>query len=389
MGCQPYACQCAGGREIACKAYHATSRFKSLLADTDVGLIPAADGIMTSALPFLVLDGLSAVYGTAKAVDAVSLSVARGELLALLGPSGCGKTTTLRMIAGFVPPSAGTVCVNGADITRAPAHKRGMGVVFQSYALFPHLTVLDNVAFGLRMRGLSAFDRRAKAGGALEMVSLSQLAGRYPHQLSGGQQQRVALARALVVEPDVLLLDEPLSNLDAHLRAEMRTEIRRLQQRLSITTVFVTHDQEEALAMSDRVAVMDKGRLVEVGTPEALCDHPADVFTAGFLGARTVVAGATDAGRFQAPGLACADAPADAHAIVLRAARLRLGESATGSLHLGGIIASCTYLGDVFELDVATGAGTIRVVLPSDTPPPPVGTLCRINALPGGVSFIT
>jgi putative spermidine/putrescine transport system ATP-binding protein len=344
---------------------------------------------MTTDTPFLVLDGLSAVYGTTKAVDAVRLSVARGELLALLGPSGCGKTTTLRMIAGFVPPSSGTVRVNGADITRAPAHQRGMGVVFQSYALFPHLTVLDNVAFGLRMQGLSAVDRRAKAGSALEMVALSQLAGRYPHQLSGGQQQRVALARALVVEPDVLLLDEPLSNLDANLRAELRTEIRRLQQRLSITTVFVTHDQEEALAMSDRVAVMDRGRLVEVGTPAALCDHPADAFTAGFLGARTVIAGATEAGQFHAPGLVCADAPADAHAIVLRAARLRLGDSVTGSLQLGGTISSSTYLGDVFEIDMATGAGTIRVVLPSDTSPQPVGTPCQINALPGGVSFIT
>jgi putative spermidine/putrescine transport system ATP-binding protein len=344
---------------------------------------------MTTDAPFLVLDGLTAVYGAAKAVDAVSLSVARGELLALLGPSGCGKTTTLRMIAGFVPPSAGTVRVNGADITGAPAHRRGMGVVFQSYALFPHLTVLDNVAFGLRMRGLPAGDRRTKAGAALEMVALSHLAGRYPHQLSGGQQQRVALARALVVEPDVLLLDEPLSNLDAHLRAEMRTEIRRLQQRLSITTVFVTHDQEEALAMSDRVAVMDRGRLVEVGTPAALCDHPADAFTAGFLGARTVIAGASEAGQFHAPGLVCADAPAHARAIVLRAARLRLGESTTGALQLGGTVQSSTYLGDLIELDVATGAGTIRVVLPSDAPPPPVGALRRINALPGGVSFIT
>ena len=344
---------------------------------------------MTVNTPFLVLDGLSAVYGATKAVDAVSLSVTRGELLALLGPSGCGKTTTLRMIAGFVPPSAGTVHVNGADITRAPSHKRGMGVVFQSYALFPHLTVLDNVAFGLRMRGLSAADRRAKAGSALEMVALSQLSGRYPHQLSGGQQQRVALARALVVEPDVLLLDEPLSNLDAHLRAEMRTEIRHLQQRLSITTVFVTHDQEEALAMSDRVAVMDKGRLVEVGTPATLCDHPADAFTAGFLGARTVVSGATEAGCFLAPGLVCADAPRGARAIVLRAARLRLGKSRSGRLDLAGKVHSSTYLGDTFELDVATGAGTIRVVLPSDTPPPPVGTPCRIHALPGGVSFIT
>jgi putative spermidine/putrescine transport system ATP-binding protein len=253
--------------------------------------------------PYLTLDGLSAVFGETRAVDAVSLDVRKGELLALLGPSGCGKTTTLRMVAGFVRPSAGRVVVAGREITSLAAHRRNMGVVFQSYALFPHLDVLDNVAFGLRMRGLSLAERRAKAAAALDMVSLAHLAGRYPSQLSGGQQQRVALARALVIEPSVLLLDEPLSNLDAHLRAEMRGEIRRLQQRLTITTLFVTHDQEEALAMSDRIAVMSAGRLVEVGTPQALCDHPRHAFTASFLGARTVVEGRSRDGIFEAPGL--------------------------------------------------------------------------------------
>ena len=230
--------------------------------------------------PFLVLDGLSAAYGGALAVDAVTLEVGRGELVALLGPSGCGKTTTLRMVAGFVELVAGRVLIGGEDVTRMPAHKRQMGVVFQSYALFPHLTVIENVAFGLRMRAVPAAQRRQKAGQTLELVALSHLGERYPSQLSGGQQQRVALARALVIEPRVLLLDEPLSNLDAHLRAEMRSEIRSLQQRLSITTLFVTHDQDEALAMSDRVGVMNQGRLVEVGSPMALCDEPAEAFTA-------------------------------------------------------------------------------------------------------------
>ncbi len=336
----------------------------------------------------LDLQGLTAVYGETKAVDSLTLSVAKGELVALLGPSGCGKTTTLRMAAGFVRPSAGRVVVAGQDVTHLPPHKRNMGVVFQSYALFPHLTALDNVAFGLRMRGMEAKERARKAGAALEMVALSHLSGRYPHQLSGGQQQRVALARALVTEPSVLLLDEPLSNLDANLRAEMRNEIRRLQQRLAIAALFVTHDQEEALAMSDRVAVMDHGHMVEIGTPMALCDQPHHPFTASFLGQRTVIQGRTSDGVFEAPGLACAGAPAEARAIVLRASRLRFGEDAAGSLQLGGTIAARAYLGDVNEIDVATEAGPIRVMLPTDIPAPPLGATCRIAALQGGVSFI-
>ena len=340
----------------------------------------------------LVLDRLTATYGEHRAVDALSLEIRRGELVALLGPSGCGKTTTLRMVAGFVTPSDGAIRLDGTDIAGRPAHRRNMGVVFQSYALFPHLTVVENVGFGLRMRGQSGAARRGRAGEALEMVGLSALAGRYPGQLSGGQQQRVALARALVIEPAVLLLDEPLSNLDARLRAEMRGEIRRLQRDLAITTLFVTHDQEEALAMSDRVAVMSGGRLVEVGTPQALCDAPAHPFTAGFLGARTVIPGGVRAGRFEAPGLVCADAPAAASAIVLRAARLRLADAAAddaaGPLGLAGTLIGAAYLGDAFEIDVDTEAGRVRVIAPSDRAPPPPGQSCRIEALPGAVSFI-
>jgi ABC-type Fe3+/spermidine/putrescine transport system ATPase subunit len=339
--------------------------------------------------PHLELRGLSAAFGQTLAVDALSLSVRRGELVSLLGPSGCGKTTTLRMVAGFVFPSAGQVLVGGQDVTRLPSHKRNMGVVFQSYALFPHLTVLDNVAFGLRMRGMGASARRARAAAALDLVALSKLADRYPSQLSGGQQQRVALARALVIEPALLLLDEPLSNLDAHLRADMRSEIRQLQQRLAITTLFVTHDQEEALAMSDRVCVMNQGSLIEVGTPMALCDHPAEPFTARFLGARTLVTGKTEAGAFIAPGLVCADAPAGASAIILRAARLRLGVAQVGPLALSGTLTGTAYLGDSFELDVTTQAGSVRVLSPSDLHPPPLGSHCHVNVLQGGVSFIS
>jgi putative spermidine/putrescine transport system ATP-binding protein len=338
--------------------------------------------------PHLTLDGISARFGETLAVSAVSLSVARGELVALLGPSGCGKTTTLRMVAGFVSPSAGRILLDGKDLTRVPAHRRNMGVVFQSYALFPHLDVIDNVAFGLRMRGLGAAERRRKAGQALELVALTHLASRYPGQLSGGQQQRVALARALVIEPSVLLLDEPLSNLDAHLRADMRHEIRDLQRRLAITTLFVTHDQEEALAMSDRIGVMNAGRLVETGTPQALCDRPHDAFTAGFLGARTVIAGKTTGGVFAAPGLAYHGAPEAAKAIVLRAARLSVTVPADDPLALEGRLESATYLGDTWELDIMTAAGPVRVLSPSALQPPAIGALCRIGAGAGGASFI-
>jgi putative spermidine/putrescine transport system ATP-binding protein len=336
----------------------------------------------------LLLDGLSATYGATRAVDALTLEVRRGELVALLGPSGCGKTTTLRMVAGFVAPSEGRILLGGADLTRMPAHRRNMGVVFQSYALFPHLTVIENVAFGLRMRGLRPAERRQKAGTALEMVALSAFAGRYPSQLSGGQQQRVALARALVIEPAVLLLDEPLSNLDANLRGEMRGEIRALQRRLDITTLFVTHDQGEALAMSDRIGVMNRGRLVEVGAPADLCDRPAHAFTASFLGARTVIPGRVDGGVFRASGLTCRGAPHAASAIVLRAARLRLVEAPSGPLDLSGTLVASAYLGDTFESDVETPSGRVRVLTSSERPPPPVGSGCRIDALPGALSFI-
>jgi putative spermidine/putrescine transport system ATP-binding protein len=341
------------------------------------------------ASPHLVLEGLSATFGETKAVDGVTLEVKRGELVALLGPSGCGKTTTLRLVAGFVRPSGGRVLIGGEDMTGKPAHRRNMGVVFQSYALFPHMDVRDNVAFGLRMRGLDTATRRQRAGEALEMVALSHLSSRFPSQLSGGQQQRVALARALVIEPSVLLLDEPLSNLDAHLRAEMRNEIRGLQQRLAITTLFVTHDQVEALAMSDRIAIMNQGRLVEAADPRALCDHPQDAFTASFLGARTVVEGRSRDGVFEAPGLICDGAPAHAKAVVLRAARLSLADQPGNPLRLHGVLAAAAYLGDAFELDLDTAAGRIRVIAPSDVAPPPIGATCRIAALPGGLSFLT
>jgi ABC-type Fe3+/spermidine/putrescine transport system ATPase subunit len=232
----------------------------------------------------LRLDGLSRRFGDTLAVDGVSLEAAAGEFLTLLGPSGCGKTTTLRMIAGFERPSAGRVEIAGRDVTRLPPQHREVGMVFQSYALFPHLDVWENVAFGLKSRGARREVVRQKVERALALVELTGYAERKVQALSGGQQQRVALARALAPEPPLLLLDEPLSNLDAALRERTRDELRALLKRLGMTAVFVTHDQEEAFALSDRVAVLERGRLQQVGTPEALYAAPATPFVAAFLG---------------------------------------------------------------------------------------------------------
>jgi ABC-type Fe3+/spermidine/putrescine transport system ATPase subunit len=231
-----------------------------------------------------------------------------GELVGLLGPSGCGKTTTLRVVAGFEQPDAGDILVRGQPIAHLPPYRRNMGIVFQSYALFPHMTVLQNVAYGLRVRGLARPEQVRRAARALELVQLSGLEGRYPRQLSGGQQQRAALARAIVIEPALLLLDEPFSNLDAKLRHEMRGELRQLQRRLQIATIFVTHDQEEALALADRVAVMSHGQVEQVGTPEEIYSRPRTRFVAGFIGEcnflpGVVAAVGSDAVTFRSGGL--------------------------------------------------------------------------------------
>ncbi len=237
----------------------------------------------------LELVRLGKAYGNAVAVDGATLSVAEGELVALLGPSGCGKTTTLRMVAGFVAPSAGQIVLGGRDITCVPANRRDIGMVFQSYALFPHMTVRRNVEFGLRCHRAGEAEITRRVDAVLGLVGLGALAGRYPRQLSGGQQQRVALARILVLRPKLLLFDEPLSNLDARLRVQMRGEIRHLQKSLGITALFVTHDQDEASAIADRIVVMNRGRIEQVGTPSEIYQDPATRFVADFIGTANVL----------------------------------------------------------------------------------------------------
>ena len=230
------------------------------------------------------LSDLTRVYGSVKALDGFTLHIVPGELVALVGPSGCGKTTALRILAGLDRATSGSVSVGGRDLTSVPASKRDMGMVFQAYSLFPHMTVLDNVAFGLKMRGRDGAVRRARAGDMLDLVGLGEHADRYAHELSGGQQQRVALARALAIEPSVLLLDEPLSALDAKVRVQLRDEIRRVQIEVGTTTLFVTHDQEEALAVADRVGVMNAGRLEQLAPPAELYSAPASRFVGEFVG---------------------------------------------------------------------------------------------------------
>ncbi|MEH3075666.1 MAG: ABC transporter ATP-binding protein [Quadrisphaera sp.] len=230
------------------------------------------------------LEGLRRTFGDVAALDGLDLTIGPGELVALLGPSGCGKTTALRVLAGLERADAGSVVVGGRDLARVPAHRRGMGMVFQAYSLLPHLDALDNVAFGLRLRGVSATERRRRAGEALELVGLSAQAHRFAPQMSGGQQQRVALARALAVEPSVLLLDEPFSALDAKVREQLREEVRRIQREVGTTTLLVTHDQEEALSVADRVGVVRAGRLEQVAVPQELYRRPATPFVAEFVG---------------------------------------------------------------------------------------------------------
>jgi putative spermidine/putrescine transport system ATP-binding protein len=312
----------------------------------------------------LTLENLTKTYGTVTAVDEVSLAVAEGEFLSLLGPSGCGKTTTLRMIAGFVAPTAGAIALDGQPITTLPPYRRGMGVVFQNYALFPHLNVFDNVVFGLQMARVPKAEATKRVERALALVRLDGYGKRRIRELSGGQQQRVALARALVIEPTVLLLDEPLSNLDAKLREELRREIREIQRELGITSLFVTHDQVEALTMSDRIAVLNAGRVEQVGTPEDVYERPASRFVADFIGRANFLPAEVVGSDGAASQLAIGNAgnalvpqrlpvgkPVN---LMLRPHRIRL-EHADGEGFLRGRVAGITYLGDLIQYEVDLG----------------------------------
>jgi len=311
----------------------------------------------------LRIEGVSKHYGEVQAIRDVTLDVADGEFVVLLGPSGCGKTTTLRVVAGFAEPSAGSVVLGERDITRLPPWKRNAGLVFQNYALFPHLTVAQNVAFGLEMRKIAPAESASRIGDVLRLVRLEHLAGRLPRQLSGGQQQRVALARALVFRPDVLLLDEPLSNLDAKLRQDVRVEIRELQRQLALTTLMVTHDQEEALTMADRLVVMQDGEVRQVGTQQDLYERPRDRFIASFVGRSSFIEGEIETpGLFRSAGglaLACnAGNAAGPATLALRPERLLIEAAPLPGVDnsLPGVVEFVSYLGATVDMHVRISA---------------------------------
>ena len=320
-------------------------------------------------MSFLSVKGLVKKFGDFTAVQRMDLSVEKGEFLSLLGPSGCGKTTTLQMIAGLIAPTEGRVIIGGVDVTNLPSSKRQLGIVFQSYALFQHMTVAENVSFGLEMRKVEKAERHRRVQDALALVKLDTLAGKYPRELSGGQQQRVALARALVIQPEILLLDEPLSALDARIREEMQIELRSIQNSIGTTTILVTHDQTEAMALSDRIAVMNKGRLVQVDKPYQAYEYPGDNFVSGFLGKSNMFAGkivSKEQGltivdilghRFkaQAPGFE----PGTKVSILIRPEKINISTRSNGLL--GGIITAQIFLGGHWLLQVKTDVGTLTV----------------------------
>jgi putative spermidine/putrescine transport system ATP-binding protein len=340
----------------------------------------------------LELVGITKRYGDFKAVDDLTLDVADGEFVVLLGPSGCGKTTTLRVVAGFVEPTAGSVRLGGRDITTLPPWRRNAGLVFQSYALFPHMTVAENVAFGLEMRKVPKADMAPRIAEALRLVRLDHLGDRLPRQLSGGQQQRVALARALVFRPDVLLLDEPLSNLDAKLRQDVRVEIRELQRKLGLTTVMVTHDQEEALTMADRLVVMSEGRIRQIGTQQDLYERPAEKFVADFVGRSSFIDGRLDgAGRFVSAGglvVACDGAgtgqASERASLGLRPERLALLSNGTPAMDnsFPGTVEFISYLGSQVDLHVRLSPQErviVQIQNRPDRPLPAIGEQVQVG----------
>jgi putative spermidine/putrescine transport system ATP-binding protein len=314
-------------------------------------------------MAFLDLTNVRKSFGQSVAVENFNLEVERGEFISFLGPSGCGKTTTLRMIAGFELPTSGTIQVNGADITHAPPNRRNVGMVFQSYALFPNMTVAGNVGFGMKVARRPESEVKARVAEMLRIVHLPEFGNRYPYQLSGGQQQRVALARALAIQPQVLLLDEPLSALDAKIRVSLRNEIRSIQRQLGITTIYVTHDQEEALSLSDRIVVMSNGRVEQIGAPFDIYNAPATRFVASFVGTLNVLNASVDdpaAGRMRvdgqevrAPRPIADSAPGQTITLALRPETLSLNGSSNGAgNHLTGTVDDVMFLGPTMRVRV-------------------------------------
>ena len=317
------------------------------------------------------LSNVTKAYGETVAVEGASFEVKKGELFFLLGPSGCGKTTMLRMLAGFLQPDSGQICFDGRPIDAVPPHRRNTGMVFQNYALWPHMDVSDNVAYGLRERKVGRQERRRRVGEALRTVQMEPYRDRMPNQLSGGQQQRVALARALVIEPDVVLLDEPLSNLDAHLRLEMRREIRRIHDETAITTIYVTHDQKEALSMADRLAVMSMGRIEQVGMPREVYRQPANRFVAEFIGEANMIEGVvmepegavgvlrTGLGELRATRVARGLEPGQRAVCMVRPECLRLAAGDGNSFQ--ATVESSFYLGEVEQFILSAGDVELKV----------------------------
>ena len=319
-------------------------------------------------MAYLELIHLRKTFGATVAVDRFDLSVEQGAFVSLLGPSGCGKTTTLRMIAGFEQPTAGQIAIAGEDMTNVPPNKRQLGMVFQSYALFPHMTVADNIAFGLKVQGAPAALIRERVQEMLALIQMQDYGRRHAHQLSGGQQQRVALARALAIQPRVLLLDEPLSALDARMRIELRSEIRRIQQALRITTIYVTHDQEEALSLSDRVVVMNLGRIEQIGTPMEIYNQPQTAFVAAFVGLVNTLRGTTthDCQTVLVDGQAVrVSAPAQhksagaSVAMHLRPENVLLQDAAAGYNHLRARVENITFLGSLVRVHLSVGGNPL------------------------------
>lgn len=327
---------------------------------------------------YLVLENVDKIFtarggaGEVTAVSNVSLQIEKGEFVTLLGPSGCGKTTTLRMIAGFEFPTKGDIRLDGEIINDQPPHKRDMSMVFQSYAIFPHLTVFENTAYGLRVQRLSKAEINERVERVLKLVELEGFGGRTPEQLSGGQQQRVALARALVMEPKVLLMDEPLSNLDAKLREQMRSEIRRIQKQIGITSVYVTHDQTEAMTMSDRIVVMNEGRIEQVGSPTEIYRRPSNRFVADFIGRANFVKGKVEG---MENGRLTVEALGSSHSVPAAHNNFKVGQDVTlvvrpemvmidppANAHAAGIVREAAYLGSNVEYDVEVDGQLLSLV---------------------------